>query len=155
MYQRCQSVQTSQNTTSFSTTIIMKTLSVDHTNQILSLLDLQQSTRQIAAATGLGIATISRVRSKAHPDLKKTSGGCPSLLTGTDMQHAIHLISSGKAENTVQVTKALQDIKNKPISSQTMPFHLKKAGMKAVVKKKSPLLSKHHRKECMDFSLSH
>ena len=85
MYKRCQSVQTSQNTTSLSTTIIMKALSVDQTNQILSLLDLQQSTRQIAAATGPGIATISKVRSKACPDLKKSSGGCPSLLTGTDM----------------------------------------------------------------------
>ena len=71
------------------------------------------------------------------------------------MQYAIHLISSGKAENAVQVTNSLQDIKNQPISSQTMCHHLKKAAMKAVVKKKSLLLSKHHRKEHMDFALRH
>ncbi|KIK95953.1 hypothetical protein PAXRUDRAFT_774715, partial [Paxillus rubicundulus Ve08.2h10] len=62
---------------------------------------------------------------------------------------------TGKAENTVQVTKALQDIKNHPISSQTVCHHLKKSGMKAVVKKKCPLLSKCHRKEWLDFAVSH
>jgi hypothetical protein len=32
---------------------------------------------------------------------------------------------------------------------------VEKVGMKAVVKKKRPLLTKHHRKERMDFVLSH
>ena len=66
------------------------------------------------------------------------------------MDHVVYkrcqsVICSGKAEDAVQVTKALQDIKNQPISSQTMHCHLKKAGMKAVVTKKSPLLSICHR----------
>jgi hypothetical protein len=50
----------------------------------------------------------------------------------------MHLISSGKAENAVEVAKSLQEMKSKPISSQTVHHHLHKAGMKAVVKQKQP-----------------
>ncbi|KIJ11378.1 hypothetical protein PAXINDRAFT_33895, partial [Paxillus involutus ATCC 200175] len=133
----------------------MKSLSVAQTNQIITLLEQQQSTCQIAAYTGLNHSTISRIRSKLCPDLQKSSGGRPSLVNSTDMRHAIRLISTGKVENAVQVTKALQDIKTHPISSQTVRRHLKKSGMKAVVKKKRPLLSKRHRKERLDFAVSH
>ena len=55
--------------------------------------------------------------------------------------HAICLISSEKAENAVQVTKALTNIVSQPISATTVHPHLKKTGMKAVVKSKHPLLS--------------
>ena len=51
------------------------------------------------------------------------------------------LIGTGKAENAVQVTKTLQDVKNHAISPQTVCRHLKKAGMKAVVKKKCSCLT--------------
>ncbi|KIK79768.1 hypothetical protein PAXRUDRAFT_768132 [Paxillus rubicundulus Ve08.2h10] len=61
--------------------------------------------------------------------------------------------TTGKAENAVQVTKAIQDIKNHPISSQTVCCNLEKSGMKAMVKKKCPLLSKCHRKERLDFTM--
>ncbi|KIJ08802.1 hypothetical protein PAXINDRAFT_18086 [Paxillus involutus ATCC 200175] len=131
----------------------MKSLSVAQTNQIITLLEQQQSTCQIAAYTGLNHSTISQIRSKLCPDLQKSSGGHPSLVTSTDMCHAIQFISTGKVENAVQVTKALQDIKTHPISSQTVHRHLKKSGMKAVVKKKHPLLSKRHRKEWLDFAV--
>ncbi|KIJ11009.1 hypothetical protein PAXINDRAFT_36560, partial [Paxillus involutus ATCC 200175] len=79
--------------------------------QIITLLEQQQSTCQIAAYTGLNHSTISQIRSKLCPDLQKSSGGHPSLVTSTDMRHAIRFISTGKVENAVQVTKALQDIK--------------------------------------------
>ena len=59
------------------------------------------------------------------------------------VQHAVWLMGTGKAENVVQVTKALQDVKNTSISPQTICCHLKKAGMKAVVKKKCPHLTQH------------
>ena len=71
------------------------------------------------------------------------------------MHHAIRLIGTGKAENAVQVTRTLQDVKNQSISPQTIHQHLKKAGMKAVVKKKCPLLSAHHKRARMDFAVSH
>ena len=126
--------QANTHTITFSTTIIMKSLSIEQTHHIISLLELGHSTHQIAHSTGLNQSTISRLHSKHLPNLPKASGGHPSIISPVDMCHAIHLIGSGKAENAVQVTKTLQDVKNCSISPQTIHCHLKKAGMKAVVK---------------------
>jgi transposase len=82
-------------------------------------------------------------------------GGCPSKLTPTNTRHAIHLITSRKAENAVQITKTLRDITNQPLSAKTVHRHLSQAGMKAVVKRKRPFLSKKHRRERMDFAITH
>ena len=57
-------------------------------------------------------------------------------------------------EEVVMVTKALRDVVNKPIYTQTIRNGLKKVGMKAVVKKR-PRLTPHHRKERLDFATRH
>ena len=67
--------------------------------------------------------------------------------------HAICLIGSGRAENAVQVTKALKDVVNQPISIQTIGNGLKKVGSNAVVKKKRPRFTPHHREERLDFAI--
>ena len=54
------------------------------------------------------------------PYIKKASGGHPSKLSEQDIRYAIRLIGTGKAENAVQVTKALQDSTNQPLSAQTV-----------------------------------
>ena len=133
----------------------MKSLSTFQINQIISFLDLGQSTGQISESTGVHRSTISRIHSKLCPNLPKSSGGCPTSITPTDMRHAIHLIGTGKAENAVQVTKTLQDVKNHAISPQTVHCHLKKAGMKAVVKKKHSRLTSAHKRARLDFAESH
>ena len=69
--------------------------------------------------------------------------------------HAIHLITSGKATTAVNVTKSLQNITNQSLSTQTVRNCLKVAGMRAVVKKKKPLLSKKQKKNRLDFALAH
>ena len=70
------------------------------------------------------------------------------------MCYAIRLIGIGKAENAVQVTKALQDSTNQSLSTQTVRNSMKKVGMKAVVKKKR-LFTKRHKRERLDFALSY
>ena len=69
--------------------------------------------------------------------------------------YAIWLIGTCKAENAVQVTKVLHNNTNQPLSAQTVQNSMKEVGMKAVVKKKRPFLSKRHRRERLDFALSH
>ena len=138
-----------------STTTIMKSISTAQINQIISCLDLGQSTCQISDSTGIHHSTISRICSKLHPNLAKSSGGHPTLITPGDMHYAIHLIGTGKAENAVQVTKTLQDVKNHTISSQTIYHHMKKAGMKAVVKKKYLCLTSAYKKARLDFAKGH
>src|ERR1700761_3928315 len=100
----------------------MQSLSSAQKNTILTMLDAGQSTHSISA----------------------TTGGHPKKLSPSNIHHAIHLISTQSAENAVQVTKTLTNIINQPLSPSTTCFHLKKAGMKAVVKTKCPLLSARH-----------
>ena len=133
----------------------MKFLSTDQVNQVIAFLELGQTTRQISASTGFSNSTISHIRTEHCPNLPKATGGRPSIISPTDKWHAIRLLGTGKAENAVQITKTLQDVKNHSISPQTICHHLKKAGMKAVVKQKRPFFSKRDRRERLDFALSH
>ncbi|KAL4074095.1 hypothetical protein J3A83DRAFT_4233540, partial [Scleroderma citrinum] len=103
---------------------------------ILSMLNAEQSAHSIASSTGIHVSTISRLCSKeCHPT---------KLSSANHNSHAICLISSDKTENAVQVTKALTNVVNEPISTSTVHWHLKKTGMKAIVKSKHPLLSAKH-----------
>jgi hypothetical protein len=87
--------------------------------------------------------------------LFKAAGGHSSKLSPTHILHTIQLISSGKADTAVQVTRHLCDITNKSLSAETVHQHLKEAGMKAVVKMNKPLLTKHHMCERLDWAIAH
>ena len=98
----------------------MKSLPSQTVDNILSLLDLGHSLRQVAAQTGLHYSTISRVRSQHRSNLPKALGGRPSKLSPTTARHAQRLISSGKADTAVDVAKNLGEILPEPISTQTI-----------------------------------
>src|SRR5229473_2583390 len=101
----------------------MRSLSPVQVNHILFLLDSGNSAHQISSSTGINISTISRLRSK-HRSFQKSLGGRPSKLSPANTHHAIHLITSRKAENAVQITKTLYDIINQPLSAKTVRHHL-------------------------------
>ena len=61
----------------------------------------------------------------------------------------------GKVDDAVQMSKALQNVTNQSICAQTVRLHLKRKGMRPVVKRKSPLLKPHHRKARMEFAERH
>ena len=86
---------------------------------------------------------------------QQACGGRPSKLSSTDVRHALRLIGTGKADNAVQVTRALAPITNNNVHPQTMRRHLKQAGMKAVHKQKKPLLTLRHQKNRLDFAIAH
>src|SRR5215472_780472 len=133
----------------------MLPLSEAQRSHILSLLTEGHSAHQISSSTGVGVATITRLRIKHLPHLAKSTGGRPAKLSPTNIRHAQRLITSGKVDNAVQVTKALQDITNLPLSAQTTHRYLKQNGMKAVVKQKRPRLLPRHKKARLDFAITH
>ena len=59
----------------------------------------------------------------------------------------------GKASNAVQATHFINTIISTPVSSQTARNTLKEASLKAVVKKKKPILSVSYRKRRLAFAL--
>ena len=121
-------------------------------DQVLSLIQSGHNAHEISSATGYHTSTITQIWSKHCPDIPEPTGGHPCKLSPTDV-HC--LINSGKADNAPQVTHTLQTITNKSLSCETIWKHLKKEGLKAVVKKKHPMLTMHHKKEQMDFAVSH
>ena len=133
----------------------MHPLAASKVEQVLSLIDSGHSAQQISTITCHHYSTVTRLWSKHRPDVPKPSGGRPSKLSDTDIRHACRLINSGKADNSSQVTRILQNINKTSLSIETVRKGLKKAGWKAVVKKKRPMLSRHHKKARMDVALSH
>ena len=119
----------------------MPGLSNAELDNIIQLIHSHHSINKISSLTGHSTSTIAHAWSKHCPHVPKSSGGCPSKLSPTNMCHALCLIHSGKANNATQVAQSLQSITNQSLSCETVCHHLKKAGMKAVVKKKHPLLS--------------
>jgi len=69
-----------------------------------------------------------------------------SKLFPTNIPYTAYLIVSWKAENAVQDTKMLYNIIKQPLLPSTIQFHLKKTGIRAVVKSKCPLLFVEHHK---------
>ena len=139
----------------FSTTTTMKAISADSKAQIISLLSAGLSTRQIASQTHHSIGSISKICSEHLLDATKSIGGHPSKLSPTNIRHAVHLLSTDRAGSAVQVARHLMDITHTPLSPQTVRGHLKKAGLKAVVKKNKPLLTPRHRRNRLDYAIAH
>jgi transposase len=115
-----QPCQTCHNNNLNHSTITMKAVSAAQRNHILSLLDSGYSGHDISSQTGVSNATISILRSRHRPYVKKASGGHPSKLSEQDLHYAIQLIGTGKAENAVQVAKLIQDSTNQSLSAQTV-----------------------------------
>jgi hypothetical protein len=133
----------------------MHKLTTAQTLYIITLLDSGLSGGQIHDETGFSSATISHIHSQHCSNLPKASGGHPAKLTMANIDYARRIIRMGKVDNAVEATKALQNIVNTPISSQTVRRQLKARGMKAVVKRKRPLLKPHHRRARMEFAERH
>ena len=137
----------------FSST--MKSLSTTQQAQIITLLEAGHSAYSIASQMEVSHSTVCNYRSKYLPKIKKASGGRPKKLSSHNIRHGTRLLLTGKADTAVQVAKALGNITNQSISTQTIRNHLKKSGFKPVVKKKRPMLSKKHMKNRLDFAISH
>ena len=133
----------------------MRPLTEAKRNNVISLLTSGHSIPQITVATGVGHGTVSRICSQYCSNLPKSTGGRPSKLKATNVNHAIRLITSHQVETAVEVTRTLRNITNQPLSTETVHQQLKAANMTAVSKRKKPFLKKHHKKACLDFALAH
>ena len=133
----------------------MKAVSPATQSQTLSMLMDGKSPHSISLETCVNTSTITGLCKKHLPHIPVSSGGCPPKLSDSNIRHASYLISSGKANTAVDVTKTLSTITSQSISTQAIQRYLQSYGLKAVVKQKKPLLSKKHWQACLDFALTH
>ena len=128
-----------------SLSLTIRPLSPATCDHIITMLHSGVSGHSIHHATGVSLGAISKIHSKYCFETSKSLGGRPTKLTPANISYAKCLICMHKADNTVQVTKSLEDVTNMSISAQTVRCSLCKAGVRAVVKKKHPLLRPSHR----------
>ena len=124
-------------------------------DNILVLSSSGLSTRQIATKTGFSKATIARVIKKGFPNKENIKMGCPAKLTAHDKKSIIHHVLSWEASTAVVATKSINSIISTPFPTQTVRNTLQAANLKAVTKKKKPLLSPAHRKKRLAFASKH
>ena len=117
--------------------------------------DIVQFTRPIASDQSVGTATVSRQSAKVPPGLQKSSGGRGPRFSPVDVCHAVQLITSLKADNAAQVTRALCNVTSHPLQSNTIRYYLKMWCRKVVAKKKHPLLFAKYRKSRLHFGYAH
>ena len=116
----------------------MKPIGENKYNNIKALLQKRISIRKIASQTGVSMSKIGEIRRALGLDPSLAKQGAPKKMTEKDDRLAARLIRSGKVDTAVQVTQHLNFIVNKSLNPQTVRNHLKKMGMRSVVKKKKP-----------------
>ena len=119
------------------------------------MLNADHFTHHIGSITDVYASIIFKLHSKEHSELHKLSGSCSTKLSPINIYHTVHLITIREAENAVQVIKSLRTIINQSLFPTTVQQHLKKAGIKAVVERKCPLLSAKHHKAHLDYAHAH
>jgi transposase len=130
----------------------MKPLTQDLTNVILNQLDHGKSARKIARDVGLSPSTVCKVRKSKRNSAPHPPSGRPALLSPHDKNHLLSLITTHTAISAADAAKILSSEKGKTVSADTVERALKEKGMKAVVKKKKPLLSKKNIKDRLSFA---
>lgn len=130
----------------------MKPIGENKHNNIKALLQKGISIRKIASQTGVSKSKIGEIRKALGLDPSLAKQGAPKKMTEKDDRLAARLIRSGQVDTAVQATQYLNSIAKNTLNPQTVRNHLKKMGMRSVVKKKKPLLSKFHQKAQLNFA---
>ena len=124
----------------------MKKISKQNIIVIQALLSEGKSIREIAKRTGISKSKVGEVRKDMDLEATSIKKGRPTKLSQADDRMIARIIRSGKADNAVQATQTLNKHLEYEVSSSTVRRSLKRQGMKAVVKKKKPMLSALHRR---------
>ncbi|KAI0997630.1 hypothetical protein K3495_g10558 [Podosphaera aphanis] len=133
----------------------MKPLSQSKIDVILHHLDHGLSIRSIARECNVSVSTVSCIHKRHCPDLQVNLEGQPGLLSEHDSRHTVSTITSGKADTAAEVAQNIRDMKNCSISVDTVRRTLKKAGLKAVVKKNKRKLKAKQKKDRLEFAMAH
>jgi transposase len=133
----------------------MKKISKEIENSIISLLDKDHSSWQIAAQLSVSHATVMRVHSKSRPTTQKQKGGRPKKLTVTDKRNIVRNVTSGKVDTTVDLVKTVKESIGIDVGPDTIRRSLKEAGLKAATKPKKPLLLPQHIHHHLEFAQHH
>jgi transposase len=133
----------------------MKPLSSDTRNNIVHLISNGLSSRQIASKVGVGRVSVDNIRKQVVLEATKGGAGRPAKLSMHTKRRLVRLVMSGKADTATQLQQELKEVDGIQVCVQTVRNALKELGLKAVVKKKKPLLKSRHMKQRYEFAVKY
>lgn len=133
----------------------MKSISQQTENDILTPLDQATPCGKSAPNICVHYSTVIKLFSQHHFTIPKAQGGWPYKLNSTPMDHAISIISTGRAEIAAKVANSLQETFPELVPSQAVQRSLIQTGIEATEKPKRPALPKWHCREWLDLSKSY
>ncbi|KAG8917394.1 hypothetical protein FRC01_002479 [Tulasnella sp. 417] len=133
----------------------MKPISAATINNILTLIDNGHSNRAIAAQMNVSSGKVSDIRTKYRPNMERSKGGRPPILSEAEKRLAGRTLMAGKAQTAVQLKKIIATATGKDPSPQTIRRGLKDEGFESLHKVKKPLLTEKHRRARLHWAEAH
>ena len=133
----------------------MVTIVKDDINSVLSLVKYGESSRKVSKITGISRQSIDRIVKKYLPQLKRSKGGRPAVLSTSDKRYCVYSITKRGQENTVQVADVLKEVSGKILSVQTVRNALRESGMGSMEKIEKPFLRKANISKRLDWAKRH
>jgi len=134
---------------------IMRPLSTDTRDNIISLLHQRYSVRKVADQCRVSKSVVQKLRTELLPDLVLSPGGRPAKLSTQDKRFCVRAITSGRLETGIAVAKKLEDDLNIKVCSRTVRNAFHEAGLGAVEKEAKPRLSPKNVKARLEFAKRH
>jgi transposase len=134
---------------------VMKRISEQVRQDIISLLDTGLTSRKIAEQVGVSHTMVNIVRRTTKPGIPKPRAGRAAKLSVGDKRWLVRMITSGKVDTATKLVQELRNTKGMEINAETVRRALKETGLKAAHKQKKPRLLPKHRRQRMDFAILH
>jgi len=133
----------------------MKKISVQKTNDAISLLNQGFSAQKVASHLGISTGMVSKIEKTRIPNREKSKGGRPKLLSAQNEHYIVRKITSGGLDTAVDVRKDLLQHQQVNVSADTIRRALRRNGLKSAAKVKKPLLRRSHIKARLEFAKNH
>jgi transposase len=119
---------------------------------ILHLLGLQKSIRAVAKEVACSPSTVHSVARGSNVTIADNRGGRPKSLTNREVKEVARALIGHDIHTATEARSLIHSRFGKSVHSTTISRALRATGMKAVVKKKKPLLTQRHRKLRLEFA---
>jgi transposase len=134
---------------------IMRSLSTDTRDNILSLLQQGYSVRKVADQCHVSKSVVHKFRAKYLSNLTSSPGGRPAKLSAQDKRFCVRAITSGRLETGVAVAKKLEEDLGIKVCDRTVRNAFHEAGLGAMEKEAKPKLSSKNIKARLEFAKRH
>jgi len=97
--------------------------------QVITLLENRIPGAQIATKLNISPASISSIRKIHLSHLPKSQGGCPRKLKPSNVDYAVHLVTTGKAKTASEITPILSNVIQQSLHPKTVCRAIKTRGL--------------------------